>query len=51
MKLKFTGSFTEWLGKIILWTIIATITMGFGLVWVVYDMIKWQINNTIIEEK
>ena len=49
MKMRFTGTFAEWVGKVIIWTFVTIFTFGLGLIWVVYDLVKWEIEKTEIE--
>lgn len=49
MKMKFTGTFSEWFGRSLIWGLVTIFTMGIGLIWVQYDFIKWVVNHMEVE--
>ena len=48
MKMKFNATFGQWFVKLLVWGLVTIFTLGIGLMWVQYDMIKWIIGNTEI---
>lgn len=37
----FTATFTEFVGKVVIWSLVTMVTFGLGGVWVGYDYLRW----------
>ena len=48
-KSHFDGSVFDYVGRMLLGSLISIITLGFGVPWAVCNIYEWEINNTVIE--
>lgn len=47
---RFSGTFTDFIGKAVIWFVVTVITLGLGAIWVGWDAYRWLADRIVVSD-